>query len=258
MTRHSSADARQENPGIEERPELAARDNLAFFETALDAIEDSEFAIGLVGSRDLVGVALRRAQAIVRWDLRPRLWSHAFLVTGPRGGSAADLPIREVTLHSRTGRFPDPADNAVLGGTLGQYADEVVDANVALLRVPLEQHEKEALEHRAADPNRDRVRYDLWHALGIWQAYFWAAGAAPNPLRESVPVPSSSFVEYCYDAIRLDLAPATSERNSAPEQIWNGARWWWHEFAEVERPITGAFVVRDPYCTLLDPADLKR
>jgi hypothetical protein len=259
MTRHSSARARQGNPEVKERKRFERRGNLAFFESALSDLGDAEFVVGLVGQRDLTGVNLRRAQAILRWDLRPSLWSHAFVITEPRGDKdVADVAIREVTLHPREGGFPDPSDNGVLDGRLGQYRDREVDANVALYRVPLDDDDKRALRRRAKDPNLDRVRYDLWRALGIWQAYFWSAGVAPNPLREAVPVPSSSFVEYCFDAIRLDLAPAASERNSAPEQLWNGARWWFKEFADYKRPVSGSYVLRDPYCTLLDPEELRR
>jgi hypothetical protein len=41
---------------------------------------------------------------------------------------------------------------------------------------------------------------------------------------------SSALIEYCFEEIRLDLSPATSERNSAPEHLWNSARWWTREF----------------------------
>jgi hypothetical protein len=266
MIRHSAATER--NPQVDERvaPQDAAvatkrahsvkEDNLTFFGRALKALGGGEMAVGLVGQRDLVGVSLRRAQAVLRWDLRPSLWSHAFVVCGT-APKTSDVPIREVVMRTRTGAFPDPADNAVTHGTLGQYADERVDANVALYSVRLTKRDRDALRERVEDPNLDRLRYDLWQSLGIWQTYFWSAGAAPNPLREGFPIPASSFVEYCYEAIRLDLSPGASERNSAPEHLWNGAVWWHEELKKVKRPAKGFSLVRDPYCTLLDPEELR-
>jgi hypothetical protein len=242
---------------------FAKKSNLDFFAAAFEQFEGGgKMAIGLLGQRDLPGVALRRAQAILRWDLRPSLWSHAFLVTGtPRADrSIAGLKLREVTIHSRAGEFPDPAHNAVTDARLGDYDDPLVDANAALLVVQMSPEQLKDVAYRTTEEgvNLDRLRYDLWQTLGVWQTYFWSAGAAGNPLREGFPVFSSAFVEYCYEAIALDLAPGASERSSAPEHLWNAALWWHEEFKKLGHPISGRCVVRDPYAALLDPDELER
>ncbi len=130
MLRHSQSDT--QNPNVTNWSEkYASTDNSAFFTDAiadLSGDQDGLGLIGLVGSSDLPGVALRRAQSILRWDRRPSLWSHAFLLVG--GGE-----IREVALHSRAGHFPEPADNAITAATLDHYASPRLDANVALLSV---------------------------------------------------------------------------------------------------------------------------
>ena len=129
--------------------------------------------IGLVGSCDLPGVALRRAQSILRWDRRPSLWSHAFIIVGDG--------IREVTLHSRAGHFPEPADNAITPATLEHYKD---DPNVALLKVRTTPEEAQAIAERATtQPNLERLRYDLFETLGYWQAYLWTRGTS-EPARD--------------------------------------------------------------------------
>jgi hypothetical protein len=66
-------------------------------------------AIGLLGQRDLPGATLRRAQAILRWDLRPSLWSHVFLIAGGASTDIGEAHLREVTIHSRGGASPEPA-----------------------------------------------------------------------------------------------------------------------------------------------------
>jgi hypothetical protein len=247
-----------------ERTTFAQSDNLTFFSAALRRLRDQDLGapaqayIGLVGQCDLPGVALRRAQAELRWDRRPSLWSHAFVLgTASAGADLARAPVFEVSLHSRSGRFPEPENNAVTEGWLGLYGGQTVDANAALIAVGVDHADLEAIDERAARKfNLDRLRYNLWDTLGVWQAYLWTPGA-PNPLREGFPVFSSAFVEYCFEAIELDLSPGASERNSAPEHLWNAARYWPEAFAEAGHQIAGACVLRDLRCGVLDSRELR-
>jgi hypothetical protein len=245
----------------------ADADNLQFFADALGALRDEGrtdrglMAIGLLGQRDLPGVTLRTAQSILRWDLRPSLWSHVFLLAAdvePAAEAIAEAPIREITLYSRTGEFPDPANNAVTTGRLGLYRRPQVDANVALLAVEMSAEERREVATRAIeDPNLDRLRFGLWEMLGIWESYLWSSGARTNPLRDGQPIFCSAFAEYCFEAIRVDLSPGASERNSAPEHIWNGAAWWHEAFKEFGHPIGGYYVLRDKGCAALAPDELE-
>ena len=61
-----------------------------------------------------------------------------------------------------------------------------------------------------------------------------------------------------FEAIGLDLVPGASERNSAPEHIWNAAVWWFQQ-GGIERDDTenafemqGSYVIRDPGGALMD------
>ena len=109
---------------------------------------------------------------------------------------------------------------------------------------------------RATDsPNLERLRYDLFETLGFWQAFLWTRGT-PNPLEQGVPNHSSAMVEYCFEEIQLDLTPGANDRNSAPEHLWNGARWWSEAFGEFDRPIAGRYVIRDQHCAVLGPGEL--
>jgi hypothetical protein len=238
------------------------RSNLEFFSEAFERLEGAgRMTIGLLGQRDLPGVAVRRAQGVLRWDLRPSLWSHAFIVADDpgRADDVGSIRLREVTMHSRRGLFPEPAFNAVTDAQLRDYADARVDANIAVLVVHMSEEDlgKVAERTEREGVNLDRLRYDLWQTLGVWQTYLWSAGAATNPLLEGFPVFSSSFVEYCYEAIALDLSPAASERNSAPEHLWNAALWWHEEFEELGHAISGCCVLRDKAAALLDPEEIQ-
>lgn len=257
MIRHSGATER--NPRLVDwTSTYADKDNLAFFGDALTALGGARVTIGLLGQRDLPGFTLRSAQAVLRWDLRPSLWSHVFLLVAPAAGGLAEARIREVTMYSRTGTFPDPASNAVTDGRLELYRGPKLDANAALLAVEMDDKDVEAVEHRAVeDPNLDRLRFNLWEMLGVWESYLWTSGVRSNPLLEGLPIFSSAFAEYCFDAIRVDLTPGASERNSAPEHIWNGAVWWDEALASFGHRISGYYVLRDPNCSLLSPDELE-
>jgi hypothetical protein len=219
--------------------------------------------IGLLGQRDIPGVMLRNAQAVLRWDLRPSLWSHAFLISERRGGKPAKkTKILEVPMQPRDGSFPRPEDNAVHETQLSFYDDRRVDANVALLAVSMTDAEADAVSERSRDYNVDRLRYNFWDTLGIWQSYLWASGGRQNPLREAIPIFSSAFIEMAFEAIHFDITPGASERNSAPEHIWNAALWWHKPMSEMyQRHISGYCVLRDKGCSLLssdDPVYEKR
>ena len=246
MLRHSQSDT--ENPNVVDWTDrYRDSDNTKFFADAVADLSEHDGLglIGLVGSSDLPGVALRRAQSILRWDRRPSLWSHAFLLTG--GGE-----LREVALYSRAGHFPEPADNAITPATLAHYAG---DPNIALLAVKMDEDEAKRVTARATEtPNLERLRYDLFETLGFWQAYLWTRGT-PNPLEQGVPNHSSAMVEYCFEEIQLDLTPGANDRNSAPEHLWNGARWWSEAFGEFDRPISGRYAVRDRHCAVLGPGE---
>jgi hypothetical protein len=246
VIRHSQTD--RPNPDVVDWTDrYRDADNTRFFVDAIADLDANDGAglIGLVGSGDLPGVALRRAQSILRWDHRPSLWSHAFLLIG-------DGKLREVALHSRAGQFPEPADNAITSATLEHYAK---DPNVALLAVDMDAKETASVIERATtQPNLERLRFDLFEILGHWQAYLWTRGSA-NPLEQGAPLHSSALIEYCFEAIGLDLAPGANDRNSAPEHLWNSAKWWYEELKRFGRTIAGRAVVRDPHCAVLGPGE---
>jgi hypothetical protein len=266
MIRHSGATER--NPRlIDWSGDYADADNVRFFADALAAVaKDGRgngglMTIGLLGQRDIPGVTLRNAQSILRWDLRPSLWSHVFLISGESDATpeaTAELPIREVAIYSRTGEFPDPANNGVTTGKLGLYRRPQLDANAALLAVEMDAKDVKEVSARAVDdPNLDRLRFDLWEMLGVWESYLWSSGGRTNPLREGLPIFCSAFAEYCFEAIRVDLSPGASERNSAPEHIWNGAVWWHEAFEAFGHPMSGYYVLRDKGCSPLGPDELQ-
>lgn len=256
----------QRNPGISEwTKDYVVKDNLAFFADALAAVQAKGrgnrglMTIGFVGHRDMPGVMLRSAQSVLRWDKRPSLWSHVFLIAEPvESASAAngDTPILEIPIWPRYSCFPRPDHNGVFRGKLSAYADRQLDANVGLLAFRLKGNEASAVKRRAEDFNYDRFRFNHWESLGVWHAYLWAQDTATNPLRENVPIPSASYIDMAYEAIGIDVTPGANERHSAPEHIWNAACWWHEAFKKRGHPVCGYFVKRDPGCAMLGTEEL--
>ncbi|MCA9462725.1 MAG: hypothetical protein KC563_03105 [Nitrospira sp.] len=256
--RHSHSTKR--NPAISDwTVKCGKRTNLQFFSEAFMRLDKQSIGnrglmtVGFIGSRDLPGHTLRTAQAMLRWDLRPSYWSHVFVVTEPVTSrtSLSSLPILEVPLHPRNGLFPKPECNGINQGTLGLYENRDIDANVGLVAVSMSDEEAQALKRRARNWNQDRVRYNFWDMLGAWQSFLWSQGAKRNPLREGMPIPASSYLEFIFEGLGLGVTPGASERNSAPEHLWNAACWWHKAFKEQERKVAGMFVARDPGCAML-------
>lgn len=256
--RHSQTPIR--NPGLKDwTTKYQKRTNLQFFNDAFTELQKQGIGnrglmtVGLVGSRDLPGHTLRSAQAMLRWDLRPSYWSHAFVVadTVTTRTSLRTLPIWEVALHPRNGQFPKPEQNGVNEGVLGHYENKTVDANVALVAVTMTDEEAKKLRKRAQSWNVDRVRYNFWNMLGAWQGYLWLPSVKHNPLQDGVPIPASSYIEFIFEGLGLGVTPGASSRNSAPEHLWNAACWWHKAFKEQDRKVVGMFVARDPGCAMI-------
>lgn len=251
--------------------DFKSKDNLKFVQFVLEEMESryhvgnrGQMLIGLVGSTDHFSVMVRRAQSALRWDRLPSYWSHVFLIASPWDGSSKldKLPILEIPLFPRgtNGRYSPNDNGLVRTSTLKTYADEAFDANLALLTVlprgesgrrALTDEEVKRVSDRANTPNFDRQRFDFWESLCAWQRYIWSEGEGRNPFREGIPFPAASFVEMAYEALPVDLVPGASERNSAPEHLWNSARYWYQggedKVIADSAPIvmTGAYVVRD-------------
>lgn len=255
------------------------RSNLTYFAEALRTmrgygVSNGAFVIGLVGSRDLPGICLRRAQSVLRDDLRPSYWSHAFVITANWDGDSpiGSLPIAEVPFFARNGEFPEPARNAVVSTTLGHYGNKTRDANVALFAVseavdgeakPLGGETLATLNQVLATPNLDRDRFDFWRELALWKQYFWSGEQLPNPSLAGNPIPATSFIEMLFEQIGVDLTPSASDLNSAPEHLWTSTLWWLQEEVQRHRGVegtlvSGCFVIRDSGAASLAPDEAAK
>lgn len=206
-------------------------------------------AILLVGARDTLALALRRAQGVLRFDRRASKWSHAALIVRWQSDVAASSGV-EVTLDPAERRLQVPERNGVTTFALSRYFDEQSYPNVALLTFELETPERGAgmegtlpspAERRALaletalTPVKDRERFPLWDMLGAWARYAYLPYTTPNPLLEGIPLPSASLCEYAYEAAGVDLTPGATGNHNCPEVLYATAKHWAEGMAQSGR-----------------------
>jgi hypothetical protein len=188
-------------------------------------------AILLVGARDTLALALRRAQGILRFDQRSSKWSHAALIVRWQDDAARSAGV-EVTLDPADVRRQVPERNGVTTFELGRYFDEQRYPNVALLTFEFEPlraaegdeptlpspAERRALAiETALTPVRNRERFPLWDTLGAWARHAYLPYTTPNPLLEGMPMPCASLCEYAYEAAGIDLTPGATGNDNCHE-----------------------------------------
>jgi hypothetical protein len=239
------------------------RTNAEFFQAVADQTDPAarRGALLLVGGRDPLARAVRRAQGLLRYDRRPSYWSHAALLLGWPGEPAGAFGV-EIALDARGARRQTPERNGVTAFRLRRYFDRARYPNlgVFLLGLPPAARPADASGARRAsrgiddvvaaalEPNRDRTRYPWWDHLAPWARYAYAPDTAPNPLLEGVPLPAASLCEYAYAAGGVDLVPGATANQTCPELLWATVLHWARRLEDVSAvQIKGFAVVRDQH-----------
>ncbi len=218
-------------------------------------------AIGLVGEFGWIGAALRNAQRHVRFDRLPSHWSHAFLFHSEIAKEAGDNAsgeespwIWESTLEpaSPFGRYLDRA--GVSPRRLADYdrhefdlfADHSVP-NVAVVAFAMSAEDVELVMDRADNPDVDRLRYDLLGLLGTWYAYLTSQATRPNPLTRGEALFSAAYAQLAYEAVGIDLALGSHQRNTSPEHIWQTGKHFHRAYEAMGHPVRVYACIRDSY-----------
>jgi hypothetical protein len=252
----------------------ASNTNRAFFEMVAGEVESDllHAAILLVGGNDVRSLALRRAQAALRFDRRVSDWSHAALIVAWQADVAASIGV-EVSLEPENPLEQVPERNGVTPFRLARYFDEGRFPNVALYVLDFDRpsakgsmkpggarsqavdprERRLAAIHAALEPNRDRERYGLWEGLAPWARYAYAPDNTSNPLLEGVPMPSAALCEYAFEAAGVDLTPGATGNYTCPEVLHATMKHWAEGLREAEGVGVSRFsMVRDE-CGLLLP-----
>ena len=180
--------------------------------------------IGIVGTDDTIGLAIRQAQKEVTMNGEASLWSHCFIFGDLRldrrgaGGAKSKSPyIFESDL--KVNLFKPELRNGAQENWVGKWCGEEVE-NAAVIDFGLSEDERDTILATALQLVDDQVRYPIHELLGTWWAIIMRKRWLPNPFDDSHAMYCSAFTRYCYKGAGRDfLGPEVSLSNTTPEDI---------------------------------------
>jgi len=180
--------------------------------------------IGLVGTKDAIGLAIRGAQKQLTLDHKPSLWSHCFVLGDLRldrrgAGDAqtkspyifeSDLLLKLFKLQLRNGAQEN---------WIGKWCMDKVET-AAVIDFGLKDSERDMILATALQLVDEQVLYPIHELLGTWWAIVMKKQWQANPVDDPHAMYCSSFVRHCYkEAGRDFLGPEVSVSNTTPEEI---------------------------------------
>jgi hypothetical protein len=181
-------------------------------------------SIGVIGTKETVGMAIREAESAVTADGSPSLWSHCFILGELRldrrgkGGTKSKSPyLFESDLHIDL--FKSQLRNGAQENWIGKHCRERVE-NAAVIDFGLSEDQKENVLAIALQLVDEQVLYPIHELLGTWWAIIAKKQWLPNPLDDPHAMYCSAFTRYCYkEAGRDFLGHEISVSNTTPEDI---------------------------------------
>lgn len=226
--------SRQPKTEVETLDTLSSRDFFATVKKSLPEAQRQPLVL-LVGGTDARHSAIRRAQAFLRFDLRSSYWSHAAIVLDWRSDALDQVTGVEVALRPTKGQVHDPEQAGITEFSLAAYADDALFPNLCIGAIgdlaaqgtePASASWREDVIAAARDPHSTRGHHDLYAWLAEWVRYSMVPATAQNPLQANVPMPCAALVDHAFTSGGLDLIPAATAPNAAPEHLWATFRHW--------------------------------
>ncbi len=171
--------------------------------------------IGLVSGSSPSCRLIGRAQRHVTPDQESSLWSHAFLFQGRRPDGhhwvvESDLEIRRK--HIALG---------VQENRAAKFHDESEFPCLAIMDLPLDPAQTDAIFKRALDMVAGHVRYSLRELVGTLMALrHQGLRGQDNLLARDHSIYCSAFVRHVFHAANFDLTPGLEVKNTTPEDIF--------------------------------------
>ncbi len=180
--------------------------------------------IGMVGTKERIGMAIREAQRAVRADGKASLWSHCFIFGDLRldrkgqGGAKSKSPyLFESDL--KINLLKSQIRNGAQENWIGKWCREEVE-NAAVIDFGLSSDQKEDILATALQLVDEQVLYPIHELLGTWWAIITKKQWLPNPVDDPHAMYCSAFVRFCYREARKDfMGPEVSVSNTTPEDI---------------------------------------
>jgi hypothetical protein len=181
-------------------------------------------SVALVGTRDLLGKAIREAQRKITPDGKPSLWSHCFLLgdrrwdrRGPQGALTQSLYLFESDLKLKL--FKPQLRNGAQENWVGKWCSPEVE-HAAVINFNLLDAERQAVLATALQLVDEQVLYPIQELLGTWLAIMTGREWQKNPLDDPHAMYCSSFVRHCYAQAGKDFMDGrVSLSNTAPGHL---------------------------------------
>jgi hypothetical protein len=181
-------------------------------------------AIGVVGTRDLIGLAIREAQRKVTPNGKASLWSHCFLLgelrwdrRGPQASKSQSVYLFESDLKVKP--FSPQVRNGSQENWIGKWCFGEV-ANAAVIDFGLTDDQTKDVLATALQLVDEQVLYPIGELLGTWWSIIAGRQWQENPLDDPHAMYCSSFVRYCHAKAGRDfMGGAVSVSNTTPEDV---------------------------------------
>jgi hypothetical protein len=180
--------------------------------------------IGIVGTKDTIGIAIREAQSAVTVDKKPSLWSHCFILgdlrldrRGPGRRKSKSPYIFESDL--KVNLFKLQLRNGAQENWVGKWCKGEVE-NAAVIDFGLSEGQKENILATALQLVDEQVVYPIDELIGTWWAIIMKKQWLPNPVDDPHAMYCSAYTRYCYKEAGADfIGRKVSVSNTTPEDI---------------------------------------
>ncbi len=206
------------SPGMAATAEIVEIENLT--PAQFLAAHAAPGRVGLAGGKELVSRLIRRAQRFMRPDLKPSLWSHAFLVSEAR--SDGRLWVIESDLDI------DPRHKTVRLGVqenrIEKYHDSDQHAHLAILDFGLDAKQADAVIVEGLNLLAGHTVYSLRELVGTLFAMTRPGlRARENLMAREGALYCSAMVHHCFQAAGIRLLRA-HEKNTTPDDLMRSPR----------------------------------
>ncbi len=180
--------------------------------------------IGIVGTKDTIGIAIREAQSAVTVNKKPSLWSHCFILgdlrldrRGPSRTKSKSPYIFESDL--KVNLFKPQLRNGAQENWVGKWCRKEVE-NAAVVDFGPSEDEKDTILATALQLVDEQVLYPIHELIGTWWAIVTKKQWLPNPVDDPHAMYCSAYTRYCYKEAGADfIGRKVSLSNTTPEDI---------------------------------------
>jgi hypothetical protein len=180
--------------------------------------------VGMIGTKDAIGIAIREAQRNLTADRRISRWSHCFIMgdlrrdrRGPGRQLTQSPYIFESDLHVEIDQMQ--MRNGAQENWLGKWCRESVE-HAAVIDFLVPPEVVESVLATALQLVGDQLRYSVAQLLGTWFSMVRAQRWIPNALADEHSLYCSAFVRHCYMEADADfLLEDISLTHTTPEDV---------------------------------------